>query len=56
MKVKLVGLDDGLDEDCNGTRVKGDSEAFGLSNWKDGERRASMFVREGWELGLSMSS
>lgn len=44
-------------EECQGwKRVKGDSEVFGLSNWKDGERRASMFVREDWELGLSMSS
>ena len=41
MKVKLVGLGDGLDEDCNRTRVKGDSEVFGLSNWKDGERKAN---------------
>lgn len=41
MKVKLVGLGDGLDEDCNRTRVKGDSEVFGLSNWKEWERKAN---------------
>lgn len=32
-------------------RVKGDSKVFGLSNRKDGAGRATIFVREAWELG-----
>lgn len=41
MQVKLAGLRDGLDEDCSGTRESRVTEVFGLSNWKEWEKKAN---------------